>query len=107
MPKRKHTEVIKEKYGDDPEKFGKKKPQPDQPNLFGDQDFVFSALQEEISGIHSDIERAIESIDKKKEALQDLKRRKQQLDKAAVIIKKSKHLLKPGDAKKKEKVEGF
>ena len=67
---------------------------PDQPNLFGDQNFVFNALQEEISGIHSDIERTNDSIDKKKKLLEDLKRRKGQLDKAALIITKSKHLSK-------------
>lgn len=32
-----------------------------QPNLFGDQDFVFSTIQEEISGIHSEIERTQEA----------------------------------------------
>ena len=65
-----------------------------QPNLFGDQDFVFSTIQEEISGIHSEIERTQEAIEKKKELLRDLNRRKQQLDKAALIITKSKHLVK-------------
>jgi len=101
MPKRKHTEVVKEKYGKDKERFmvvdlpaKEKKPQPEQPNLFGDQDFVFNALQEEISGVHSDIERAVDYIDKKKELLQDLRRRKQQLDKAALIVRKSRQLVK-------------
>jgi len=97
MPKRKHTDVVKEKYGKDRERFvlkEKKKPQPEQPNLFGDQDFVFSTIQEEISGIHSMIERTMESIDKKKEFLEDLKRRKQQLDKAAAIVRKAKMLAK-------------
>ena len=67
----------------------------EQPNLFGDQDFVFSALQEEISGIFSEIERTQEAIEKKKDLLKELNRRKQQLDKAALIITKSKHLVKP------------
>lgn len=99
MPKpKKHTEVIKEKYGDEQ----KKDLMPEQPNLFGDQDFVFNAIQEEISGIHSDIERAIDYIDKKRDALADLRRRKNQLDNAALIIRKSKHLLK-----KKEKNPAF
>lgn len=88
---KKKREMLKEKYAG---AFVGKKDKPDQPNLFGDQDFVFSTLQEEISGIYSEIERAQESIEKKKELLKDLNRRKQQLDKAALIITKSKHLIK-------------
>ena len=87
---KKKRDALKEKYAGS---FGGKRDHL-QSNLFGDQDFVFNALQEEISGIHSDIERTNDSIDKKKKLLEDLKRRKQQLDKAAVIITKSKHLVK-------------
>lgn len=87
---KKKRDALKEKYAG---AFIGKKEQV-QPNLFGDQDFVFSAIQEEISGIHVEIERAQESIEKKKDLPKDLNRRKQQLDKAAVIITKSKHLVK-------------
>jgi len=100
--KKEKTKILKEKYAGS---FGGKRDKPDQPNLFGDQDFVFSALQEELSVIHSMIERTIESIDKKKELLDDLKRRKQQLDKAAVMVKDAKHFLK--EKKKEEKVASF
>ncbi len=87
---KKKRDTLKEKYAGS---FSGKGDQL-QSNLFGDQDFVFNALQEEISGIHSDIERTNDSIDKKKKLLEDLKRRKGQLDKAALIITKSKHLVK-------------
>ena len=87
---KKKRDTLKEKYAGS---FTGKK-DGEQPNLFGDQDFVFSTIQEEISGIHSEIERTQESIEKKKELLKDLNRRKQQLDKAALIITKSKHLAK-------------
>jgi hypothetical protein len=87
---KKKRDTLKEKYAGS---FTGKGDHP-QANLFGDQDFVFNALQEEISGIHSDIERTLELIEKKKELLGDLKRRKQQLDKAAVMVKDAKHFLK-------------
>ena len=87
---KKKRDTLKEKYAGS---FTGKRNE-HQPNLFGDQNFVFNALQEEISGIHSDIERTNDSIDKKKKLLEDLSRRKQQLDKAALIITKSKHLVK-------------
>lgn len=87
---KKKRDALKEKYAG---AFTGKRNE-HQSNLFGDQDFVFNALQEEISGIHSDIERTNDSIDKKKKLLEDLRRRKAQLDKAALIITKSKHLVK-------------
>lgn len=93
----------KEKTTTDDAMFAKKdETKQGQPNLFGEQDFVFNALQEEISGIHATIERTAEAIDKKKELLEDLKSRKTKLDTAAKIVRESKHLLK-----KEEKEEGF
>ena len=65
---------------------------PGQPNLFGDQDFVFNVLQTELTDISAEIEKTQEAIERKKEKLEKLRERKQEVDKAADIVAKG---LKP------------
>lgn len=71
----------------------------DQPNLFGEQDQVYNTIQEEISIVVDAIKGCHDAIEKKKEQLEDLEKRKWKLDKAAVTVAK----LRNGALKKKGK----
>ena len=74
---------------------------PDQPNLFGDQDFVFNVLQTELSDVVDEIEKTQEAIDRKEEKLEKLRERKQEVHKAANIVANQKKELE-----KKARKEG-
>ena len=105
MPKpKKHTEVVKEKYGGS---FVGKNPKKkdDQPNLFGEQDQVYNTIQEAISTATADIVAAQEAISKKEEQVAALMEWKQKLEKAALTVAKlrdAKLEKKPGKKEKKK-----
>lgn len=86
---------LKEEAKRDIEKFiASRKSKSEQPNLFGDQDFVYNVLQTELSDIDDEIERTQESIDKKEEKLEKLRERKQEVSKATKIVANQKKELK-------------
>ena len=103
MPKpKKHTDVVKEKYGRSiKDKDSKKKP--DQPNLFGEQEQVYNVIQEEISILVAGIVSAQEAISKKEDQVKDLMERKQKLEKAALTVAKLRDAKLEKKGKKKEK----
>ncbi|GAI33733.1 unnamed protein product [marine sediment metagenome] len=71
-----------------------RKSKPEQSDLFGDQDFVYNVLQTELSDISDEIEKTQEAIGKKKEKLEKLRNRKQEVDKAAGIVANQKKEVK-------------
>lgn len=73
------------------EELSKKKPKKEkkkmeQPNLFGDQDFVFNVLQTELSDITDEMVKTREAISKKEEKLEKLQDRKEEVEKATKIV---------------------
>lgn len=72
----------------------KEKKKPEQPNLFGDQDFVFNVLQTELSDIADEIVKTREAIEKKEEKLEKLHDRKEEVEKATKIVANQKKKLK-------------
>lgn len=72
----------------------KEKKKPEQPNLFGDQDFVFNVLQTELSDITEEIVRTQDAIEKKEEKLEKLRDRKEEVEKATKIVAGQKKKLK-------------
>jgi bisphosphoglycerate-independent phosphoglycerate mutase (AlkP superfamily) len=71
----------------------------EQPNLFGDQDFVFNVLQTEITGIREQIEAAEKSIERKETLIEALEARKQEVEKAAKIIADQKKAMEKSHGK--------
>lgn len=85
----------KEETKRDIEKFiSSRKSRPQQPNLFGDQDFVFNVLQTELTDIDDEMVKTREAIDRKKEKLEKLQERKQEVNKAADIVANQRKELK-------------
>ena len=80
----------------------KPKPKHEQRNLFGDQDFVFNVLQTDLTDIDAKIENAHTAIDKKKTLIENLKDRKQEVEKAVAIILKQRTAIQ----KKSKKLKG-
>ena len=80
--KKEKAKVLREKYAGS---FGGKRDE-EQPNLFGDQDFVFNVLQTELTDIDDEMVKTREAIDRKKEKLEKLQERKQEVNKAADIV---------------------
>ncbi len=76
----------------------------DQPNLFGEQDQVYNAIQEEISIVVDAIKGCQDTISKKEEQAVDLQKRKDSLEKAAATVAKyrDRALLNKGKKEKKE-----
>jgi len=97
--KKEKTKILKEKYAGSFEGKGDKK-KPDQANLFGDQDFVYNVLQTDLTDIDSHIESAQKAIEKKKSLIEELRERKQEVEKAVAIVEKQKK-----ESKKKSKEE--
>jgi len=77
-----------------------KKQKSEQSSLFGDQDFVYNVLQTDLTDIDSLIESAQKAIEKKKSQIEELRERKQEVEKAVVIVERQKK-----EAKKKSKEE--
>ncbi len=93
---------LKEEVKKDIEKFtAGRKSKPEQPNLFGDQDFVFNVLQTELTDIDDEMVKTREAIEKKEEKLEKLHVWKEEVSKAAEIVANRKKELK-----KKTKKEG-
>ena len=61
----------------------------DQPNLFGESDFLINTIHKERILLSEEITRTVKAIERKKDDLQDLVERKDSLKKAANIAKKS------------------
>jgi hypothetical protein len=57
-----------------------------QPNLFGDQDFVFNVLQTDITCINEEVKALRESIQRKQTKIEILELRKTETERAAKII---------------------
>ena len=87
--------VLKEETKKDIEKFtASRKSKSEQPNLFGDQDFVYNVLQTELSDIDDEIKSTQEAIEKKEEKLEKLRVWKEEVDKATKIVANQKKELK-------------
>lgn len=78
----------------------KENKKPEQPNLFGDQDFIFNVLHTEHSDINAEIERNQETIRKKKEKILYLEDKKAEVDKAIKIVKRQKKELEAATKKR-------
>ena len=81
----------------------KEKKKSEQPNLFGDQDFIFNVLHTELSDINAEIGRNQEGIRKKEERIQSLEDRKAEVNKAIEIVKKQKKELEEAPKKRGKK----
>jgi len=100
----KQTE-LKEEVKKEFEKRGMlaEKKKPEQPNLFGDQDFVYNVLETDLTDINSSIVRAQDAIDKKKIEIDELQDRKSEVIKAIKIVRKQKKELEKKVKKEESK----
>lgn len=72
-----------------------------QPNLFGEHDEVYNTIQEEITIVVDEMTGCRDTIEKKEDRYEDLRKRKARLDKAAETVAK----LRDAAPKKKAKEE--
>lgn len=86
---------------DKPAKVSAKRKSPArQPNLFGETDEVFNALETERLHLVAEIKDCFKAIDRKKAVIRVLEERKSKLDGALKITKKQRDALDPEKKKK-------
>ena len=85
--KGKKAKMLKKKYAGSFTGKRNKKKEEEQP-LFGEHDQAYNTIQEEITIVVDEMKGCRDSIDKKKERLEDLEKRKGRLEKAAATVAK-------------------
>lgn len=80
----------------------------EQQNLFGEADHVFNVLHTRLTDLTAEIEKCYDVIDKKEEAVKELKKEVKETKKAIDIVGKQRDAVKPkATVKKKTKKAPF